>query len=93
MAKQDCGPEIMELQKQMEELKSQQAAREERVDSAPELKASTTADKGASGELAQVREKLEEFAELLQQDLKQIQASTAIGIFALGVLMGRLMSK
>ena len=93
MAKQDCGPEILELQKQMEELRAQQAVQEEKMEPPHEKEASAAGEKETSSELTQLREKLEEFADLLQQDLKQIPASTGIGIFALGVLMGRLMSK
>ena len=91
--KKDCGPEILELQKQMEELKSQQAAQEEKVDHSAEEGEPAVKDKVANGQPSELREKIEEFAELLQKDLKQVPTTTAIAIFALGVLMGRLISK
>ena len=43
--------------------------------------------------LDEEREKLDEFMELLQQDLRDIPASSAVGIFALGILLGRFLSK
>jgi hypothetical protein len=93
MAKQDCGPEILELQKQMEELRAQQAVQEEKMEPPHEKEASAAGEKDTSSELTQLREKLEEFADLLQQDLKQIPTTTAVAIFALGVLFGRLMPR
>ena len=91
--KTDCGPEILELQKQMEELRSQQAAQQKSEDHSTKEGKPAANDKVADGPSSQLRAKIEEFAELLQQDLKQIPARTAVAIFALGVLMGRLMSK
>jgi len=93
MAKQDCGPEILELQKQMEELRAQQAMQEEKMEPPHEKEASDAGEKDTHSELTQLREKLEEFADLLQQDLKQIPTTTAVAIFALGILFGRLMSR
>jgi hypothetical protein len=93
MAKQDCGPEILELKKQMEELMAQQAANKEKAESAPEEKEKTTTVAEDEGEFSEIKDKIEEFADLLQQELKQIPTMTAVAIFALGVLMGRIISK
>ena len=93
MAKQDCGPEILELKKQMEELMAQQAANKEKAESAPEkIEETATVDEDPS-EFSEIKDKIEEFADLLQQELKQIPTMTAVAIFALGVLMGRIISK
>ena len=95
MAKQEreCGAEIEELRKQIKELTSQQPAKRASAKSPPKESEPPATPKDAEGEFSQFHEKLEEFAELMQQDLKQIPATTAVAIFALGVLMGRLMSK
>ena len=37
-----------------------------------------------------VKEQLEEFFELIEKQLQEIPAGTALGIFALGVVLGRL---
>lgn len=93
MAKQDCGPEILELKKQMEELMAQQAADKKKVESAPEEGDKAATEKAENGEFSDVKDKIEEFADLLQQELKQIPTMTAVAIFALGVLMGRIISR
>ena len=93
MAKKNCESEIQELREQIEKLMTQQSSREKSdKDPSGDDEAHTT-ESAAGGEFSQLREKLEEFADLLQQDLKQIPATTAVAIFALGVLMGRLMSR
>ena len=89
----ECEAEIEELRKQLKELGSQQPAKQKSGESPPKESESAATEEVAEGEFSQFREKLEEFAELMQQDLKQIPATTAVAIFALGVLMGRLMSK
>ena len=40
-----------------------------------------------------VKEQFEEFVELVEKQLHEIPAGTAIGIFALGVLLGRLLPR
>lgn len=91
--KTDCESEIKNLRKQMEELASQQSAQQKSEDHSAEEGEPAVKDKVANGQSSQLREKIEEFAELLQQDLKQVPTTTAVAIFALGVLMGRLISK
>lgn len=91
--KKECESEVLELRKQIEELTAQQAAREENVEKQPEGEESPAEEDTGEGEISQVREKLEEFADLLQQDLKQISVTTAVAIFAVGVLFGRLMPR
>ena len=91
--KKECEAEAMELRKQIEELTAQQAAREERVKKQAESEVPPKNEETGEAEISQIREKLEEFADLLQQDLKQISVSTAVAIFAVGVLFGRLMPR
>ena len=93
MAKHECESEILELRDQIEKLVSQQAAQQERLDSQQEASNSATNSKTATGDLAKIRESLEEFMELLEQDLKQVPVTTAVAIFGLGVLFGRLMPR
>lgn len=93
MAKHDCGPEFLELKKQLDELRARQAAQEENMRPPAEETTPIADEKEASAEFSQLRDKLEEFTDLLQQDLKQIPTTTAVAIFALGVLFGRLMPR
>jgi len=91
--KKECEAEVMELRKQIEDLTAQQAAREKKVEKQPEPEEPAAKAETGEGEISQIREKLEEFADLLQQDLKQISVTTAVAIFAVGVLFGRLMPR
>jgi len=91
--KKECEAEVMKLRKQIEELTAQQAARENKVEKSPEPDEAAANVETGEGEFFQVREKLEEFADLLEQDLKQISVTTAVAIFAVGVIFGRLMPR
>jgi len=91
--KKECKAEVMELRKQIEKLTAQQAAREKNAEKKPQTEKPTEKEESDEGEFSQIREKLEEFADLLQQDLKQISVTTAVAIFAVGVLFGRLMPR
>jgi len=91
--KKECEAEVMELRKQIEELTAQLAAREEEVKKQPKAEEPSENEETDEGEISQIHEKIEEFADLLQQDLKQISVTTAVAIFAVGVLFGRLMPR
>jgi len=43
--------------------------------------------------VSRVKEQLEEFVEMLEKQLHEIPAGTAIAIFALGVVLGRLLPR
>ncbi len=80
--------ELQALRKQVELLSDREGSRDE-VEEPPE-------DQGSSDEdvnLSLLRAKLEEFMGTMQKDLREIPATTAVGIFALGVLMGRLLPR
>ncbi len=80
--------ELQALRKQVELLSDREGSRDE-VEEPSE-------DQGSSHEdvnLSLLRAKLEEFMGVLQKDLQEIPAATAVGIFALGVLMGRLLPR
>ena len=88
MGKVSLEREVQELRKQVELLTDREASHDE-VEEPPE-------DEGSSDEdvnLSLLRAKLEEFMGTLQKDLREIPATTAVGIFALGVLMGRLLPR
>ena len=88
MGKASLESEVQELRKQVELLTDREEPRGE-VEEPPE-------DDGSSDEdlnLSLLRAKLEEFMGTLQKDLREIPATTAVGIFALGVLMGRLLPR
>jgi hypothetical protein len=80
--------EVEELRKQVE-LLTAQAAKKDEVQEQPEEK--EPAEEGA--DLSHLRVKLDEFMGTLKRDLDEIPAGTAVGIFALGVLMGRLLPR
>ena len=88
---QDLERQIRELRAQVELLASQ-------ADKSPEPASGT--DPAASREVTGVGpeesalgKKLEEIMELLKHDLEQIPATSAVAIFALGVLMGRMLPR
>ncbi len=88
MGKASLEREVQELRKQVELLTDPEGSRDE-VEEPPEDEESSDEDL----KLSQLRGKLEEFMGTLQQDLREIPATTAVGIFALGVLMGRLLPR
>jgi hypothetical protein len=81
--------EVQELRKQVERLSAEKAS----TDSPQERSASEHPAADEGNDLSSLRAKLEEFMGTLDRDLQQIPATTAIGIFALGVLMGRLLPR
>ena len=88
MGKTSLESEVQELRKQVELLTDREGPRDE-VEEPPE-------DDGSSDEdlnLSLLRAKLEDFMGTLQKDLREIPVTTAVGIFALGVLMGRLLPR
>ena len=82
--------EIEDLRKQVE-LLTAQAAKKEDARGQPEPEETESAEEGA--DLSHLRAKLDEFMGTLKRDLDEIPAATAVGIFALGVLMGRLLPR
>ena len=88
MGKASLEREIQELRKQLALMTEREASRAEAAEAAN--------DEGLpdeEGNLSILRAKLEEFMGTLHQDLREIPATTAVGIFALGVLMGRLLPR
>ena len=88
MGKTSLESEVQELRKQVELLTDRERSRDE-VEEPPE-------DDGSSDEdvnLSHLRAKIEELTGTLQKDLREIPTTTAVGIFALGVLMGRLLPR
>ena len=86
--------EIQELREQVKLLTDSKASRDE-VEEPAEDEGSS--DEGGSLDeeenLSRLRAKLEELMGTIQKDLREIPATTAVGIFALGVLMGRLLPR
>jgi ElaB/YqjD/DUF883 family membrane-anchored ribosome-binding protein len=91
--KTDCESDIKDLRKQMEELASQQSAQQKSEDHSAGESEPAVKDKVANSQSSQLREKIEEFVDLMEQDLKQVPVTTAVAIFGLGVLFGRLMPR
>lgn len=87
MGKAKLEREVQELRRQLELLTEKEVPRDE-VEEAQDAEVKSDEDN-----LSLVRTKLEEFMGILHQDLREIPATTAVGIFALGVLMGRLLPR
>ena len=81
--------EVQELRKQVELL----AAKKATPDREQEIPKTEDQADDEVKDLSSLRAKLEEFMGTLERDLQQIPATTALGIFALGVLMGRLLPR
>ncbi len=47
----------------------------------------------AEEQLSELKQQFDQFLEKLNDDLSEIPAATAIGIFALGILVGRLLPR
>ena len=78
---------------QIEKLMSQQESQQGSEGARTETNAPTGGLNAAAGDLSKIRESLEEFMGLLEQDLKQVPVTTAVAIFGLGVLFGRLLPR
>ena len=93
MEKASLEREVEELRKQVE-LLSHRGSRDE-VEEPPEGEGSSDEDESSDDDvnLSNLRAKVEEFMGVLQKDLREVPATTAVGIFALGVLMGRLLPR
>ena len=83
------------LERELKELRKQVALMAEREESRVEAEEPSEDEEvgDEEGNLSILRGKLEEFMGTLHQDLRDIPATTAVGIFALGVLMGRLLPR
>ena len=93
MEKASLEREVEELRKQVE-LLSDRRSRDE-VAEPPEGEGSSDEDESSDDDvnLSNLRAKVEEFMGVLQKDLREVPATTAVGILALGVLMGRLLPR
>ncbi|MFC1836100.1 hypothetical protein ACFL2Q_15505 [Thermodesulfobacteriota bacterium] len=96
MSSDDLKREIEALRTELKELQAQQPRT---GDSQPSESAKTAGDQGGESApygfhpLAGLQPHLEELIHSLDTELKEIPAATAVAIFALGVLLGRMLSK
>ncbi len=77
--------EIRELREQVKLLADREVPRDEAEEPAD--------DADEDEDLSRLKAKVEDFVGTIQKDLREIPAATAVGIFALGVLMGRLLPR
>ncbi len=77
--------EIRELREQVNLLADKEVPRDEGEEPAE--------DADEDEDLSRLKAKVEDFVGTIQKDLKEIPAATAVGIFALGVLVGRLLPR
>ena len=90
MTNRDIASEVDALRKEVEALMARQT---ETVEASPEEHDSGAAESRVHDELQHLREKVMAFAELLKDEAREIPAASAVAIFALGVLMGRLLPR
>ena len=83
MGKANLEREVEELRKQVTLLTDKKTSPDEAEEPAEDQ----------NDNLSLLQAKLEAFMGMLQKDLGEIPATTAVGIFALGVLMGRLLPR
>jgi hypothetical protein len=77
--------EIRELREQVKLLADREVPGEEGEEPAD--------DADEDEDLSRLKAKVEDFVGTIQKDLREIPAATAVGIFALGVLVGRLLPR
>jgi len=77
--------EIRELREQVKLLADREVPRDEGEEPAD--------DADEDEDLSRLKAKVEDFVGTIQKDLREIPAATAVGIFALGVLVGRLLPR
>ena len=94
MTDKDIRSEIEELRAQLESLSRAggQGAEQSAAGAAPDH-ADNAEDAGAGGWLRDIMKQAEELMSGLDLQLKDVPAKTALLIFALGVLTGRMLSK
>jgi len=94
MTDKDIRSEIEELKAQLASLShaGEQGAGQPAAGGAPH-QAEVAEDAGAGGWLRDIMKQAEELMSGLDLQLKDVPAKTALMIFALGVLTGRLLSK
>lgn len=96
MAKKKSESEIDALQQEVKNLGARGPTQKKNAEKPPEEPSKdekTGKEKVDSDEYSELRNKIEEFADLMKEELNQIPATTAIAIFALGFVFGRLMSR
>ncbi len=84
MGEANLEREIQELREQVKLLADREASDE--VEGPAE-------DADEKEDLSRLKAKVEDFVDTIQKDLREIPAATAVGIFALGVLVGRLLPR
>ena len=77
--------EIRELREQVKLLADREVPQDEGEEPAE--------DADEDEDLSRLKAKVEDFVGTIQKDLREIPAATAVGIFALGVLVGRLLPR
>jgi hypothetical protein len=92
MADKDIRSEIEELKAKLESLSSTGGQGQPSAGAAPD-QADASDDAGAGGWLRDIMKHAEELMGGLDLQLKDVPAKTALMIFALGVVTGRLLSK
>jgi ElaB/YqjD/DUF883 family membrane-anchored ribosome-binding protein len=94
MTDKDIRSEIEELRAQLESLsRAGGQGAEQSAAGAAQRNVDVEVDAGAGGWLRDIMKQAEELMSGLDLQLKDVPAKTALMIFALGVLTGRLLSK
>jgi hypothetical protein len=93
MVRDNIASEMNALREQMETLLARQRATSGHTGEPAEGVSAGGENQPMQGELQRLQEKVAAFAELLRDETREIPAAGAVAIFALGVLMGRLLPR
>jgi hypothetical protein len=87
----DLERELRDLREKVERLASQVSS--QTADPAPSGEPTATSSTAAGEQLSALRSKFEDFLEVIRHDLDEVPTSSAIAIFALGILIGRMLPR
>ena len=88
MSTSDVQEELNQLRKEVAALSAQ---RKKKASSAPREDEDAPADAEAGETEHAIKGQIEELIKLLQEEIRDMPAATTLAVFALGILMGRLL--
>ena len=89
----DSLTEMQLMRDQLAAAASRREANESQADAPTAEPTAAEPEHEAEEQLSELKQQFDQFLEKLNDDLSEIPAATAIGIFALGILVGRLLPR
>lgn len=89
----DSLTEMQLMRDQLAAAASRREANESRADAPTAEPTAAEPEHEAEEQFSELKQQFDQFLEKLNDDLSEIPAATAIGIFALGILVGRLLPR